>query len=182
MPIVLSPAEPVALICAVMADAETTLAEAKDALSSRIGPIRWESPVYSFDYSAYYEPEMGADLIKQLICFEDLVDPAILPQVKQRTMDLEKEMGKCEAGELLRRANIDPGLISIESLVLATTKYSGHRICIAPGLYAEITLLYQKGRYAPQQWTYADYRSKEVQQFLLEIRSDLMQRRQRQDI
>ena len=181
MPIILSPAEPIALICAVMADAETTLTETKDALVSSIGPIRRESPVYPFDYSTYYEPEMGADLVKQLICFEDLVDPAILPQIKHQIMDLERKLGRREAEKILRRANIDPGLVSIESLILATTKYSGHRICIAPGLYAEITLLYQKGSYAPQQWTYADYRSEEVQHFLLEIRSYLMQQRRRQE-
>ena len=63
---------------------------------------------------------------------------------------------------------------TVETMEVVPEKYRG--------LYAEITLLYQKGSYAPQQWTYADYHSEELQHFLLEIRSYLMQQRQRQDI
>ncbi|HIL10568.1 MAG TPA: DUF4416 family protein, partial [Candidatus Latescibacteria bacterium] len=51
---------------------------------------------------------------------------------------------------------------------------SGHRICIAPQLYAELTLLYQKGCYQPLPWTYLDYQSETLQHFLLEIRTWLM--------
>ena len=83
-------------------------------------------------------------------------------------------MARATEDTLQRRANIDPGLLSIESLVLATSKYSGHRICIAPQLYAELTLLYQKGRYQPFAWTYLDYQSETLQDFLLESRTWLM--------
>jgi hypothetical protein len=76
-----------------------------------------------------------------------------------------------------RRANIDPGLVTIESLVLASTKYSGHRICIGPGLYAETTLLFQKGQYRPLEWTYQDYRTEAAQAFLLAIRAWLLRLR-----
>jgi hypothetical protein len=92
-------------------------------------------------------------------------------------MELERQMGQEKEGEIHRRANIDPGLVSIESLVLATTKYSGHRICIGPSLFAEVTLLYQKGMYRPMEWTYPDYRSREVQDFLQEVRAHLMAKR-----
>ncbi len=111
------------------------------------------------------------------------LETGVEPATRQLWHAQERELANATSeGAVRRRANIDPGLVTEQSLVLATTKYSGHRICIAPGLYAEITLLYQRGSYAPQQWTYADYRSKEVLQFLLEIRSYLMQQRQRQDI
>ena len=42
----------------------------------------------------------------------------------------------------IRRANINPDLLSIEGLILTTTKYSSHHIYIASSLYAELTLLY----------------------------------------
>ena len=38
-------------------------------------------------------------------------------------------------------------------------------------LYAELTLLYQRGRYQPLEWTYPDYRDEPVRDFLLDIRS-----------
>ena len=67
-----------------------------------------------------------------------------------------------------------PACCRLRVLILATTKYSGHRICIAPQLYAEVTLLYQRGRYRPLEWTYPDYRRDAVQCFLLAARTWLM--------
>ena len=170
MPVDLQPAHPVAFICAVLADGEQTIATATDHLSDRFGPLRAASAIYPFDYTAYYAGEMGDGLIKQLLCFEQLVDPSTLAAAKTQTIEIEKAMARNGA----RRANIDPGLLSIEGLVLATTKYSGHRICIASSLYAELTLLYQRGQYQPLEWTYPDYRSEAVQRFLLTARSWLL--------
>lgn len=177
MPVDLQPVEPVALVFAVTADAESTLTQARENLIAAFGQLSHQSPVYPFDYTTYYESEMGPNLIKQLFGFADRIDPAELPRIKQRAMELEREIGRTVDGNLLRRANLDPGLLSVESLVLATTKYSGHRICIAPALYAEVTLLFQKGRYAPLEWTYPDYQTQTVQDFLLEFRAELLAER-----
>ena len=62
----------------------------------------------------------------------------------------------------------------LRALILATTKYAGHRICIAPQLYAEVTLLYQRRRYRPLEWTYPDYQGDAVQRFLLDVRPWLL--------
>lgn len=160
-----------------MAVDQEVLEQAKALVAGRIAPIRKQGSVYAFDYTQYYAREMGEGLIKQLVWFEGSVDPAVLPQVKRQTMELEKELGRVEEGKVRRRANIDPGLVSIESLALASTKYCGHRLCIAPQLYAEVTLLFQKGRYRPLEWTYPDFRTEEAQAFLLEIRAWLLQLR-----
>ena len=177
MPVDLQETQPLALVCAIMTGSEDLLAKARSELEARLGPVRRASAIYHFDFTSYYAGEMGDGLVKQLLCFAELVDPAALPQVKLQTMELEREMGLEKEGQIRRRANIDPGLVSIESLVLATTKYSGHRICIAPSLFAEITLLYQKGMYRPLEWTYPDYHSREVQDFLQEVRAHLMANR-----
>ncbi|MYB72171.1 MAG: DUF4416 family protein [Gemmatimonadetes bacterium] len=170
MPIDLQPSTPAALVCAVLADSAETLAAAKERLAECFGPLRAASAIYDFDFTSYYEAEMGAGLCKQLVCFTERIDPAELAACKAQTMVLERAMrqGGC------RRANIDPGLLSIESLVLATTKYAGHRICIAPQLYAEVTLLYQRGGYRPLEWTYPDYQGDAVQRFLLDVRPWLL--------
>ena len=174
MPIDLQPSTPVALVCAVLADSAETLADAKERLAECFGPLRAASATYDFDFTSYYEAEMGAGLCKQLVCFAERIDPAELTAAKMQTIALEKAMSRAASDGLHRRANIDPGLLSIESLILATTKYSGHRICIAPQLYAEVTLLYQRGRYRPLEWTYPDYRRDAVQCFLLAARTWLM--------
>ena len=170
MPIDLQPSTPVALVCAILADSADTFADAKIGLAECFGSLHAASETYDFDFTSYYEAEMGAGLSKQLVCFAERIDPAELAAIKAQTMALERAMsrGKC------RRANIDPGLLSIESLVLATTKCAGHRVCIAPQLYAEVTLLYQRGCYQPLEWTYPDYRSDAMQRFLLDMRSWLL--------
>ena len=177
MPVDLQPATPVALICAILANSAQTLADARQHLVERFGPLRATSEVYAFDFTSYYEGEMGPGLQKQLVCFAKRIDPFELAAAKAQTIELERAVGATAGGTLHRRTNIDPGLLSIEGLVLATTKYSGHRVCIAPMLYAELTLLYQRGRYQPQAWTYPDYRGDAVLRFLLEARDWLLKTR-----
>ena len=179
MPIFEQPVESAVLICAALTPGASEMAQAAERIECRLGPITRCSPTYPFEFSTYYRDEMGDGLIKQLFRVGDPVDPASLYDVKQKTMEIERELAEEKQGQLRRRANIDPGLITVESLVLATTKYSGHRICIGPGLFAESTLLFQKGKCQPQQWTYPDYQTPVVQAFLLEIRDTLLQRRRR---
>ncbi|MFT5086388.1 MAG: hypothetical protein ACI906_002671 [Candidatus Latescibacterota bacterium] len=170
MPIYLEPAVPVAFVCALTVDGESIYQRALSELAARFGPIGGESDCYSIDVAGYYAQEMGVGLSKKIVYFEDLIDPAALAQCKLDAMDIERNLARSSGSQLLRRVNIDPGLLSIESLVLATSKRAGHRICIAPSLYAETTLLYQKGEYRPLPWTYLDYQSELVQHFLLERR------------
>ena len=170
MPIDLQPSTPVALVCAILADSTETLADATGRLGECFGSLYAASARYDFDFTAYYEAEMGAGLCKQLVCFAERIDPAELAAAKMQTIAIERAMSRGRG----RRANIDPGLLSIESLVLATTKYAGHRVCIAPRLYAEVTLLYQRGRYRPLEWTYPDYRGEAVQRCLLAARTWLL--------
>lgn len=174
MPIDLRPSTPVALVCAILADSADAFADAKIGLIERFGIPHAASETYDFDFTSYYEAEMGTGLRKQLVCFAERIDPVELAACKRQTIELEKTLGRATGGTLRRRANIDPGLLSIESLVLATTKCAGHRVCIAPQLYAEVTMLYQRGCYQPLEWTYPDYQSDAVQRFLLDMRSWLL--------
>ena len=180
MPLELRPAEPAALVCAVLARPGEALSTACQRLQALFGPVAHATPTYPFSFSSYYQPEMGAGLVKQLVCFAERTDPAALAAAKQRTMAVEHELAVGTPGCRRRQANIDPGLVTVESLVLATTKYSGQRICIAPGLYAEVTLMYQRGQWTCLPWTYPDYRLPLVHDFLARIRAELLAaRRQR---
>ena len=174
VPIDLQESPQAALVCAVLSPGAEDVERAVGELSHRFGPVRERSAVYDFDYSSYYEAEMGAGLVKQLVWFDERVLPEQLPDIKLQTMEVERQLS---GGGVIRTANIDPGLVSVESLVLVSTKYSGHRICIARGLFAETTLLFQKGGCRALEWTYPDYRSDLVQAFLLKIRRDLLDAR-----
>lgn len=173
VPIDLQPGEPAAFLCAVMAGSEPALAAAAQQLAARFGPVRAASPVYPFP-AQYYAPEMGPGLVKGLLWLGDLVDPAELSRRKAATLDFERERAIAGPEGPRRTVNVDPGMLSAGSLVLATTKSRAHRIAIAPSLYAEVTLLFESGTYRPLPWTYADYRRPDVGQFLLQVRSALL--------
>ena len=169
MPLDLLTDEPVAFLVAAMAPGVDAVNEAIDALAVEFGDVRRRGPVYDFDMTDYYEAEMGASLTKALAWLGPPIAPAELAARKEATIAFER----ARARQGRRTINVDPGLLSINSLVLATTKASGHRICIAPGLWAEVTLLFQQGAYRAQPWTYLDYQREDVGRFLLEVRADL---------
>ena len=170
MPMELQNAPQVALVCALTTNGERVYREAIDLLCARFGSIVDQSEPYALDEGGYYASEMGGDLMKQLLCFTERVAPDTLYAHKMASIDMEYALAEMRDGKRCRSANIDPGLLSIESLVLSTTKRVGHRISIGEGIWAETTLLYQKRAYRPLPWTYLDYQRDDVQRFLLRRR------------
>jgi hypothetical protein len=69
-----------------------------------------------------------------------------------------------------REANIDPGYLLLERLVLATGKNFSHRIYVGRGIYADLTLIYQRGAYRALPWTYPDYAGAPLGRFLAAVR------------
>lgn len=180
MPLDLKPGEPAAFLCAVMARGAEAVDEAVAALAARFGAVGARSRTWAFDMSGYYEAEMGPGLAKGLAWLGDPIDPERLAGRKRQTLAFERERAvEGAGGDLRRTVNVDPGLLSEESLVLATTKARGHRVAIGAGLWAEVTLRFERGEYRPLPWTYPDYRGPEVEEFLVEVRRRLRELRGR---
>jgi hypothetical protein len=70
-----------------------------------------------------------------------------------------------------RRVNIDPGYMLRERFVLASGKNFSHRIYIGEGIYADLTLIYQKGSFKKLPWTYPDYSDNGMLKFLEKVRN-----------
>ncbi|MBD06395.1 MAG: hypothetical protein CME24_18840 [Gemmatimonadetes bacterium] len=175
MPLDLQAETPVAFVCAVMARSEQDIQESCDGLSATFGYLTDRSQIYDFDvYSTYYSSEMGKGLHKCIARFGEPMLPSSLAAAKLDTLRLELRSARQVEGTQQRTVNLDPGLLSPNSLVLATTKSSGHRIAIAASLYAEVTLLFEKGAYCPLPWSYRDMQSREVQTFLMRQRQLLL--------
>lgn len=146
---------PVKLICSVLTNQAALHDEAQQALQEEFGPIDYISALLPFDHTTYYELEFGAGLMRRILAFERLIDPAALPDIKHTTNRLEQRW----TVEGRRRVNLDPGYVSLAKLVLASTKDHGHRIYLRDGIYAEVTLRYRDKRFQPWEWTYPDYGS-----------------------
>jgi hypothetical protein len=134
------------------------------------GPIDMVSCWLNFNFTAYYEKEMGGPLFRRMVVFKNLVEQTRLPMIKRATNDLEKQYEKSGC----RRVNVDPGYLLAERLVLATGKNFTHRIYIGDRIYADLTLMFQKGAFRELPWTYPDYADKRMIEFLTLARNKYM--------
>jgi hypothetical protein len=155
------------LVIAILLSASGRRHELVAHLADRWGPVDYASEPFPFTFTHYYDAEMGVPIDRFFIAFERLVDPACLARTKQETNGIEDLFR--EGGS--RKVNLDPGLLSLPRFVLATTKENAHRIPLADGIYAEITLLYGKGSFRPLPWTYPDFRAERTLSILNTIRA-----------
>ncbi len=132
-----------------------------DILSSQFGPLDYLSDTWPWDMTDYYRTEMGTGILRRFIFCEQLIDPAVLPAIKQFTNTLENTFVLPGTDTLRRRINIDPGYLTEAKVVLATTKDFSHRVYIGSAIYAEVTLRYslRERLFVPMDYTYPDYRS-----------------------
>jgi hypothetical protein len=161
---------PELLIMGVLCSRPETLPEARRRLVDVFGPLARETDPVPFLFTDYYNEEMGVPIQRFFMVFEELVDPSRLPWIKLQTNQIEEAF--MENGQ--RKLNLDPGILSADNLILATTKDRSHRIPLADGIFGEVTLIYTKGAFQSLPWTYADYRSEEFKAFFKEFRSDYL--------
>jgi hypothetical protein len=155
------------LVIAILISAVGRKDELVSRLVDRWGPVDCVSDSFTFTFTHYYDGEMGPPIDRFFVSFEQLVDPACLARTKQET-DMIEDLFREEGS---RKVNLDPGLLSLPRFVLATTKENAHRIPLADGIFAEITLLYGKGGFQPLPWTYPDFRSEPTLSILNKIRA-----------
>ena len=157
---------PVKLICGIIANNERLFLEVEKILSKKFGPIDVKSQIFDFNFTDYYEKEMGAPLSRRLLAFKPLIQQDALADIKIMTNKLE--LAFCHQGK--RQINIDPGYLLLERFVLASGKNFAHRIYLGQGIYADLTLIYRKGAFRELPWTYPDYADEPILGFLAQVR------------
>lgn len=162
------------LIAGILACDEEVLSAARTSLEAALGEIDLVSDIWPFDQTSYYADEIGPRILRQFVSFTQLIDPGELADIKHQTNALEQELARSLALPFPRPANLDPGIIEPSKLVLATTKNYSHRIYIGRKMYAEVTLVYDKGLWQPLPYTYPDYRSPQYFEFFSKVRGRLL--------
>lgn len=153
-----------------MARSPDELNQAHKLLEAKLGEIEMVSVVYKVDsFTKYYQSEMGNDLQKQFLSFRSLRSVADMNQSKFVTADIEDKFR--ENGN--RTINLDPGYLTLDKLVLYTTKNFTHRIYLDRGLFAEITLTYSRTGWRTHSWTYPDFQTPEALTFFTNMRQEL---------
>jgi hypothetical protein len=163
--------KPAKLIAGFFVKDKALAADVARDLQDRLGPVDMVSAWIDFDFTTYYEKEMGGPLHRRMMVFKPLVEQEQLADVKRMTNELERKFQRQEGR---RRVNIDPGYLLAERFVLATGKNFTHRIYIGRGIYADLTLIYQKGAFRTLPWTYPDYADPRMIDFLTLVRKKYM--------
>jgi len=188
---------PMGLLCMVMGANRTEIYEASQEYARAVSGSIIEAGEPYILGAKHYRKEFGnSSLWKQIVLVKVDIEPADFVSLKYKALEVEKEFAvsvedtddheDATSGNdsriadregqsrkpfrLYRRVNIDPGVLSIGSLHMVSTKYAGHRICLSPGLWAEVTLHFTTGSYHPLPWTFPDFREDEVREYLRSLR------------
>ena len=161
------------LIVGILAADEDCLAQAVQRISRELGPLDLTSQVWNFTQTHYYDQEIGTHIIRQFVCLDRLIHPGDLAQIKHQTNALEQDMAQALAYATPRPINLDPGYVEPSKLVLASTKNFSHRIYIGKNMYAEVTLIVDKGQWSALRYTFPDYRQSDYFGFFEQVRQRL---------
>ncbi len=168
-------ADPVKLVVGLIYREEREFERAAEALGREFGEIDLVSRPYPFDMTSYYDEEMGRPLFRRFCSFRRLIDPGGLVEVKLTCRDIEDTLrvsGK-------RSVNIDPGYLDFGKFLLASFKHRANKVYLSRGVYADLTLLFEKGEFIPFSWSFADMKSDRYRDYFLRVR-DLYRRSMRE--
>ena len=141
------------LFVGIMYSQELVYKEAIGLLKKGFGDIELEGKEFDFNFTNYYGKEMGKNLKKRFVLFKKPIDRGNLPDIKLQTIKLEEKFKK--KGK--RQINIDPGYITLNKVVVASTKGLPHRTYLNKGIFADLQLILKKNDVKTFRHTFADY-------------------------
>ena len=164
----MKPQEPwmVKLFVGILYSDLAKLTRALELLQQRYGDMDYRSPSFEFDFTDYYVPEMGSPIFRMFVSFERLIHPKDIARIKVETNDIENTL----ADDGHRKVNLDAGYMDYDKVVLASAKYNGQKIYLDKGIWADLTLHYEKGRFDPYPWSFPDFKQRIYEKVFLEIR------------
>ncbi|MDJ0913114.1 MAG: DUF4416 family protein [Desulfobacterales bacterium] len=160
------PPKPAKLVVGLFMQDRQLLKPVVQNLCEQHGLIDIVSPWLAFDFTTYYAKEMGAPLFRRMLAFKNLIAQTDLADIKLHTNNVENKFAR----QSNRQVNIDPGYMLLERFVLASGKNFTHRIYIGQQIYADLTLIFQKGAFQSLPWTYPDYADESMLVFLGRVR------------
>lgn len=166
--------EPAKLIISMITSDKYLFSLYKEILIKRFGEVDIESNTQPFNYTDYYEEEFGENLMQKLFSFSTLIRQDELAEIKIITNVLENnnidKNIKTNITHHKRKINLDPGYITLNKYILASTKDGPSRIYLNQGIFAEITLRFINKSFVPCEHTYPNYKTCEYIIFLTSVR------------
>jgi hypothetical protein len=173
-----SPHSPkIKLFVAILTRPEVVHSETAGILAEVFGSLDYSGPRRLFDCTDYYEQEMGPGLLRSIISFTGPHYADILPEAKRACIEIERGCAIDNgSGELKRVVNLDIGYLDHHKVVLASAKGAGHKIYLADGIYADLSLRYSRRGFEPLPWSFPDLADGRYNDDFREIRRIFMGR------
>ena len=162
---------PVKLIVGILTSIPELFTETENEMIALFGAVDARSEIFHFDWTGYYDAEMGSPLHRRFLGFTDLIEAPAVVDAKIAANGMEAAIAEKYPG-VQRPVNLDPGYLEQSKIVLASTKNFFHRILISRGIYAEVTLHYQDKRWKSFPWTFPDYGSEKYHPFFTSLREN----------
>lgn len=177
---VVKPQEPgsVKLFVGILYSNDTLLRRALETLEEHYGKIDFQSQTFEFKITDYYVSEMGSPISRFFVSFERLVSPKEIARIKVETNKIEEFLSM----EGNRKVNLDPGYMDYDKVVLASAKYNGQKIYLDHGVWADLTLHYEKGKFEPYPWSFPDFKQGMYDDVFLEIRQRFKSQRKESSV
>jgi hypothetical protein len=153
------------LFIGVIFNSEEILHAVETVLLKKFGEIDFRTKNIPFLHTKYYS-DMGPSQFKVLLSFKKLIKREQIVEIKLVTNKIEKRFSENK----IRKANIDPGYLTLSNVYLATCKEFFHRVYLRKGVYLENEYRYVAKRYQPWEWTYPDYQKPDYLFFFHEVR------------
>jgi hypothetical protein len=160
---------PAKLFVGVLTSIPEVVARARQRLVPLFGPVDAQSESFPFDLTNYYDEEMGKPISRCFFSFSELIQASAISEIKVKTNDLESVFAS-EFPSVKLPINLDPGYVEQSKLVLASTKNFYHRILVAGGIYAEVTLHFKDGQWHSFPWTFPDFKTGRYHRFFSSMR------------
>jgi len=157
------------LIVSVVYSSLDGLADALRKMERHFGHVQCETMEIPFDGSRFAE-EMGNNLERRFYSFEKDIPRDRLPEAKALCEKIEQQLGDRVDDYTFRTVNIDPGILTPDNLIMAFRHEFNHRIYLSHGVFAELALVYAKGRFVRLPWTDDDFCEGEAIEFFLRVR------------
>jgi hypothetical protein len=145
--------EPVVRVAALLSPAGDDPGRLLESLEALWGPLARVSEPVDFRFTRFYEREMGPGLARRFAAFANPAPADSLREWKTAGNALEAEY----AVRGSRRANVDPGYLDLNAVVVASVKDAAYRVYLGRGIYAQPMLRFEAGSFRAWPWTYPDY-------------------------
>ena len=147
------------------------LADAVKTLEKRFGRVQYETLEIPCTTGDEYREEMGEDLLRRFYSFDNMVARDTLPALKAACYKIEPKFSDTVDEYHFRTVNIDPGILTTSTLVMASHREYNHHVYLRDGVYAELALIYAHNKFCRLPWTNPDFCCDEAIDFFERVRS-----------